>query len=48
MPQASIFSFDTSHIGFADYMITLINKLRINYIAIGHIKETFPSPNNLP
>lgn len=39
MPQASIFSFDTSHIGFADYTIALINKLRINYIAIGHLKK---------
>jgi hypothetical protein len=39
MPQTSILSFHPRHINFAEYMVTIVNELGINYITIGDIKK---------
>jgi hypothetical protein len=48
MPQASVFSLNTSHVSLADNLVARFNKHWIDFPAIGNIKETLPAFDKTP
>ena len=48
MPQPCIFSFDSGHVGFANNLISIRDKARVDRPAIGNIKIALPLVNTIP
>jgi hypothetical protein len=48
MAQAGIFALYPSHIGFADDMVSWVNKARINLPTVCNVEVTLPRANNVP
>ena len=48
MPEPSVFSLNSSHVGLADNLVPVRDVLGIHLIAIGHIEEALPETNHNP
>jgi len=48
MPQTSILSFNSSHVGLAHNLVALFHEHRVNFPAIGDMEKTTPALNNRP